>query len=112
YSPGDAAAGRSDQGDPAAPAAEARLSESAQMFANRLKKNLKTLGKWARQQSISCYRLYDADMPEFAVAIDLYDGWAHVQEYAAPASVSEDKAQARLQDVLVALRSEERRVGK
>ncbi|WP_185268501.1 bifunctional 23S rRNA (guanine(2069)-N(7))-methyltransferase RlmK/23S rRNA (guanine(2445)-N(2))-methyltransferase RlmL [Halopseudomonas xiamenensis] len=81
----------------------ARLSESAQMFANRLKKNLKTLGKWARQQNISCYRLYDADMPEFAVAVDLYDGWAHVQEYAAPASISEDKAQARLQDVLVAL---------
>src|SRR5690606_34305272 len=53
--------------------------------------------------NISCYRLYDADMPEFAVAVDLYDGWAHVQEYAAPASVSEDKAQARLQDVLVAL---------
>ena len=103
YITGDAAAGRSEQGDPAAPAAEARLSESAQMFANRLKKNLKTLGKWARQQNISCYRLYDADMPEFAVAIDLYDGWAHVQEYAAPASVSEDKAQARLQDVLVAL---------
>lgn len=87
----------------AAPAGEARLSESAQMFANRLKKNLKTLGKWARQQGISCYRLYDADMPEFAVAVDLYDGWAHVQEYAAPASVSEEKAQARLQDVLVAL---------
>ena len=87
----------------AAPVAAARLSESAQMFANRLKKNLKTLGKWARQQNISCYRVYDADMPEFAVAIDLYDGWAHVQEYAAPASISEDKAQARLQDVLVAL---------
>ena len=82
---------------------DARLSESAQMFANRLKKNLKTLGKWARQQNISCYRVYDADMPEFAVAVDLYDGWAHVQEYAAPASISEDKAQARLQDVLVAL---------
>ena len=81
----------------------ARLSESAQMFANRLKKNLKTLGKWARQQNISCYRLYDADMPEFAVAIDLYGDWAHVQEYAAPASISEDKAQARLQDVLAAL---------
>lgn len=85
------------------PASQARLSESAQMFANRLRKNLKTLGKWARQQGIDCYRLYDADMPEFAVAVDWYDGWVHVQEYAAPASISEDKAQARLQDVLVAL---------
>ncbi|CEA06396.1 23S rRNA m(2) methyltransferase [Pseudomonas saudimassiliensis] len=95
----------SEQGRaPSAPVeSAARLSESAQMFANRLKKNLKTLGKWARQQDISCYRLYDADMPEFAVAIDLYGDWAHVQEYAAPSSISEEKAQARLQDVLVAL---------
>ncbi|UAW97070.1 bifunctional 23S rRNA (guanine(2069)-N(7))-methyltransferase RlmK/23S rRNA (guanine(2445)-N(2))-methyltransferase RlmL [Halopseudomonas nanhaiensis] len=83
--------------------APARLSESAQMFANRLRKNLKLLGKWARQNEISCYRLYDADMPEFSVAIDLYDDWAHVQEYAAPATISEDKAQSRLQDVLAAL---------
>lgn len=87
----------------AEPAGAARLSESAQMFANRLKKNLKNLGKWARQQEISCYRVYDADMPEFAVAIDLYDDWAHVQEYQAPESISEDKARSRLQDVLVAL---------
>ena len=103
YITGAAPAERGDGEAAPAVQAEARLSESAQMFANRLKKNLKTLGKWARQQNISCYRLYDADMPEFAVAVDLYDGWAHVQEYAAPASVSEDKAQARLQDVLVAL---------
>ncbi|PKM05462.1 MAG: bifunctional 23S rRNA (guanine(2069)-N(7))-methyltransferase RlmK/23S rRNA (guanine(2445)-N(2))-methyltransferase RlmL [Gammaproteobacteria bacterium HGW-Gammaproteobacteria-6] len=83
----------------------ARLSESAQMFANRLKKNLKTLGKWARQNDISCYRVYDADMPEFAVAIDLYADWVHVQEYQAPESIPEDKARARLQDVLAALPS-------
>ncbi|WP_373186534.1 bifunctional 23S rRNA (guanine(2069)-N(7))-methyltransferase RlmK/23S rRNA (guanine(2445)-N(2))-methyltransferase RlmL [Halopseudomonas sp.] len=94
-------------GSAPAPVAEstgtARLSESAQMFANRLKKNLKNLGKWARQQNITCYRVYDADMPEFAVAIDLYDGWAHVQEYQAPETISEEKARSRLQDVLVAL---------
>ncbi len=88
---------------PAIEAAPARLSESAQMFANRLTKNLKALGKWARQNDIGCYRLYDADMPEYAVAIDIYEDWVHVQEYVAPASVDEEKAQARLQDVLAAL---------
>jgi 23S rRNA (guanine2445-N2)-methyltransferase / 23S rRNA (guanine2069-N7)-methyltransferase len=88
---------------PAEPAITARLSESAQMFANRLKKNLKNLGKWARQNDVTCYRVYDADMPEFAVAIDLYDGWVHVQEYQAPETISEDKARSRLQDVLIAL---------
>ena len=86
-----------------APVETARLSESAQMFANRLKKNLKTLGKWARQQGIECYRVYDADMPEFAVAVDLYGDRVHVQEYAPPSSVSEEKAEARLQDVMAAL---------
>src|SRR6185369_7237795 len=47
-----------------------KLSEGAEMFANRLRKNLKSLGKWAEREKISCWRLYDADMPEYAVAVD------------------------------------------
>ena len=81
----------------------ARLSEGAQMFANRLQKNLKQLGKWARREQIDCYRLYDADMPEYAVAIDLYQDWVHVQEYAAPRTIDPEKAQGRLLDVLAAI---------
>ncbi|MCS4281952.1 23S rRNA (guanine2445-N2)-methyltransferase / 23S rRNA (guanine2069-N7)-methyltransferase [Pseudomonas sp. BIGb0278] len=81
----------------------ARLSEGAQMFANRLQKNLKQLGKWARREHIDCYRLYDADMPEYAVAIDLYQDWVHVQEYAAPRTIDPEKAQGRLLDVLAAI---------
>ena len=38
------------------------------MVANRLRKNFKRLGKWARKNSVSCYRVDDADMPEYAVA--------------------------------------------
>lgn len=71
-----------------------------EMFANRLKKNLKQLGKWARKENIDCYRLYDADMPEYAVAIDLYRDWVHVQEYAAPKSIDEAKAHQRLLEAL------------
>ena len=82
---------------------QARLSEGGQMFANRLQKNLKQLGKWARREGVECYRLYDADMPEYAVAVDLYRDWVHVQEYAAPRSVDPDKAQARLLDALAAI---------
>ncbi|MFG3451650.1 bifunctional 23S rRNA (guanine(2069)-N(7))-methyltransferase RlmK/23S rRNA (guanine(2445)-N(2))-methyltransferase RlmL [Stutzerimonas stutzeri] len=86
------------------PAAErARLSEGGQMFANRLQKNLKLLGKWARKDGIQCYRLYDADMPEYALAIDLYGDWVHVQEYAPPRSIDPEKAQARLYDALGAI---------
>ena len=50
----------------------ARARPGAQMFANRLRKNLKTLGAWARKEDIGCYRVYDADMPEYAFSIDLY----------------------------------------
>nr|WP_298169437.1 bifunctional 23S rRNA (guanine(2069)-N(7))-methyltransferase RlmK/23S rRNA (guanine(2445)-N(2))-methyltransferase RlmL [uncultured Pseudomonas sp.] len=87
-----------------APAIEqARLSEGGQMFANRLQKNLKQLGKWARKEGVECYRLYDADMPEYSLAVDLYGDWVHVQEYAAPKSIDPEKAQARLFDALAAI---------
>ncbi|MBM3106914.1 bifunctional 23S rRNA (guanine(2069)-N(7))-methyltransferase RlmK/23S rRNA (guanine(2445)-N(2))-methyltransferase RlmL [Pseudomonas sp. V1] len=98
------AQGNEDLRSPAAVASEpARLSEGGQMFANRLQKNLKQLGKWAKREQISCYRLYDADMPEYALAIDLYQDWVHVQEYAAPRSIDPEKAQARLFDALAAI---------
>lgn len=81
----------------------ALLSEGAQMFANRLEKNRKQLAKWAAKEDISCYRLYDADMPEYALAIDLYNDWVHVQEYAPPRSIDPEKAQIRLLDALSAI---------
>ena len=83
-------------------ASQGALSEQGQMFANRLKKNLKQLSRWVRKESISCYRAYDADMPEFAVAVDIYPGHAVVQEYAPPAKVDPVKAFQRLQEVLQA----------
>ncbi|MGH8434428.1 MAG: bifunctional 23S rRNA (guanine(2069)-N(7))-methyltransferase RlmK/23S rRNA (guanine(2445)-N(2))-methyltransferase RlmL [Pseudomonas sp.] len=82
---------------------QARLSEGGQMFANRLQKNLKLLSKWARREGVDCYRVYDADMPEYALAIDLYHDWVHVQEYAPPRSIDPEKAQARLFDALAAI---------
>ncbi|RLA24818.1 MAG: 23S rRNA (guanine(2445)-N(2))/(guanine(2069)-N(7))-methyltransferase, partial [Gammaproteobacteria bacterium] len=62
-------------------------TDGARMFANRLKKNLRPLGRWAKQQDISCYRLYDADIPEYAVAIDIYEDWVHLQENAPQRSI-------------------------
>ncbi len=70
------------------------------MFANRLQKNLKHLRRWANRENISCYRVYDADLPEYAVAVDLYDGWAHVQEYAPPDTVDPVHARRRLKEVM------------
>ncbi|TNF55430.1 MAG: bifunctional 23S rRNA (guanine(2069)-N(7))-methyltransferase RlmK/23S rRNA (guanine(2445)-N(2))-methyltransferase RlmL [Burkholderiales bacterium] len=88
--------------------AELAQSEGAQMFANRLRKNLKHLGRWARKNGIGCYRLYDADIPEYAFAIDYYSGdndqqWLVVQEYAPPASIDENQARTRTREVMVTL---------
>ncbi|MDI9246908.1 bifunctional 23S rRNA (guanine(2069)-N(7))-methyltransferase RlmK/23S rRNA (guanine(2445)-N(2))-methyltransferase RlmL [Marinobacter sp. CHS3-4] len=77
--------------------------ERAAMLRNRLKKNLKTIGQWARKQDIGCYRIYDADMPEFALAIDFYEGRVHVQEYVAPKSVDERAARERLAEALAVI---------
>ncbi len=70
------------------------------MFANRLRKNRRQLGKWARRAAVSCYRLYDADMPEYALALDLYQDWAHVQEYAPPGTVDPARAASRICEAL------------
>lgn len=72
-------------------------------FANRLKKNLKPLRKWAKREDINCYRIYDADLPEYSVAIDMYNDCLHVQEYVAPKSINPEKAERRLLDILAVL---------
>ena len=95
------AAGGTTEPPQAAPAVE--LSAGAEMVANRLRKNLRNLGRWARQNGVYCYRLYDADLPEYAVAIDLYEQWVHVQEYEAPKTIDPELAATRLQEVLAVL---------
>ena len=75
------------------------ISEQAITFKNRLQKNLKHLKKWARKNDISCYRIYDADIPEFAFAIDVYDDRFHVQEYQAPGQIELSKVKKRQQEM-------------
>ena len=96
---------------PVIDAEAARARPGAQMFANRLKKNLDRYAAWARREQVSCYRVYDADMPEYAFAIDLYQSdpagsagrWLYVQEYAPPATVDKDRARARREEAVSAL---------
>lgn len=79
---------------------------SADQFAARLRKCAKERRKWAKRERISCYRVYDADLPDFAVAVDLYLGagqsegrrFAVVAEYAAPKKVDPDAARRRFED--------------
>jgi 23S rRNA (guanine2445-N2)-methyltransferase / 23S rRNA (guanine2069-N7)-methyltransferase len=73
------------------------------MFANRLRKNQRHLRRWAAREGVTCYRVYDADIPEYSLAVDLYERWAHVQEYEPPATVDPRRATERLQEALAAV---------
>jgi len=92
------------------PADEVRADWSsrpgAQMFANRLRKNLERLEPWAEREGIECFRLYDADMPEYSFAIDVYGREArhvYVQEYAPPKTVNQESARERRREALAVL---------
>ena len=76
------------------------FSEVAVDFANRLQKNIKKIEKWAKQQGLDAYRLYDADLPEYNLAVDRYGDHIVVQEYAAPKNIDENKARQRLLDAV------------
>ncbi len=103
--------------DPVAPPQRERaetpqaLSEGAQMVANRLRKNLRKLKSWREREAVTCYRAYDADLPEYAAAVDVYTTdeaqprtFLHVQEYAAPAEIPEAVQRRRLNELLAAVR--------
>ena len=80
----------------------ARQGEIAEDYANRLRKNVKKLDKWAKQEGIDCYRIYDADLPEYNIAVDRYADRVVIQEYAPPKTVDAQKARQRLFDVISA----------
>lgn len=82
---------------------ETASGKDAEMFANRLLKNIKHLSKWLRKDNISCYRVYDADIPQYAIAVDIYENWVHVQEYEPPRTVDAVQAFVRLNDALDAI---------
>jgi 23S rRNA (guanine2445-N2)-methyltransferase / 23S rRNA (guanine2069-N7)-methyltransferase len=86
-------------GDPA-PREAKPLSEAAQGLRNRLQKNLKHLATRLKREGITCYRAYDADLPDYAAAIDVYEGHVHVQEYAPPKTIDPERARRRLGEIV------------
>lgn len=74
--------------------------EGSMAFANRLKKNKQGLKNWLKQNQVHAYRVYDADIPEYNVAVDIYDDSAVIFEYAAPKEIDEKTSEKRLQDVI------------
>jgi 23S rRNA (guanine2445-N2)-methyltransferase / 23S rRNA (guanine2069-N7)-methyltransferase len=81
------------------PAPVQPLSEEAKMLFNRMKKNQKRLKSWLKKSATTCYRLYDADIPEYAAAIDIYEQRIYVQEYAAPSSIETHVAKKRFETI-------------
>lgn len=80
-------------------------TEPGQDLANRLLKNCAVLLPWAKREQITCLRIYDGDIPEYNLAVDLYEEWIHVQEYAPPATIAPEKAQERFSLALQAIRT-------
>ena len=83
------------------------LIPESEQFARRLRKVAKLRRRWAQREGVTCYRVYDADLPDYSAAIDLYEGsattpgrWLVIAEYAAPREVDPALAEARLLDIL------------
>ncbi len=81
-------------------ARDEKYQQQRATICNRLKKNFKHLSRWARKNHIQAYRLYDADIPEYSAAVDIYHDWIHVQEYQAPSRIEINRARMRF-DLLV-----------
>jgi 23S rRNA (guanine2445-N2)-methyltransferase / 23S rRNA (guanine2069-N7)-methyltransferase len=84
----------------------ARSRPGSVMFANRLRKNVAKLASWTKREEIACYRVYDADMPEYSFAIDVYgndERWVCVQEYAAPANIEQELVRSRRDEALAVI---------
>jgi len=91
-------------------AAPSAPDESARAFENRLRKKAKHVGSWARRSGVSCYRVYDADLPDYNVAVDVYTSagdtprrYAHVAEYAPPRDVDPGRAAQRMEWARIAV---------
>ncbi|WP_435978841.1 bifunctional 23S rRNA (guanine(2069)-N(7))-methyltransferase RlmK/23S rRNA (guanine(2445)-N(2))-methyltransferase RlmL [Psychrobacter sp. DM4] len=78
--------------------------DEGQDFINRLQKNLSKLKKLAKKDNVSNVRVYDADLPDFKVAIDIYGDCAHVQEYAPPKTIPPETAKKRFNLALMGIR--------
>ena len=85
------------------------LVPESEQFARRLIKVARQRRKWAKRAGITCYRVYDADLPDYAAAIDLYEGetaghergrWLVIAEYAAPKTIDPKLARNRMLDIL------------
>ena len=77
-----------------------RTQVQVDMFGNRLRKNARHRRKWARRSEISCYRLYDRDIPEVPLVVDWYAGRLNIAEFARPHERDEAQHHAWLEGMM------------
>lgn len=81
-----------------------RFDQSTMAFVNRVIKRKKHLMKWAKRSNVSCLRIYDADLPDYNVAVDLYENSSiMVQEYAPPKEIDPETAENRVKNIMKVL---------
>src|SRR5690606_30796149 len=92
-------------------AAPRELSEGARMVVNRIQRNLRKLRNWRSGEGITCFRAYDADIPEYAAAIGGYteEGGPqrtllHVRQHAPPHASPDADVRRRRGELLAAAR--------
>ncbi|MBO9631803.1 MAG: class I SAM-dependent methyltransferase [Chitinophagaceae bacterium] len=76
-------------------------TEKFDMFRNRLVKVFKHIHKQARRQHITCYRVYDHDLPEFPFCIEIYEDHIYLAEYKRRHTLSEEEHEQWLEDCIV-----------
>nr|MBP8176787.1 bifunctional 23S rRNA (guanine(2069)-N(7))-methyltransferase RlmK/23S rRNA (guanine(2445)-N(2))-methyltransferase RlmL [Xanthomonadales bacterium] len=86
--------------DERAPHEAKPLSAPAEGLRNRILKNQRHLKARLAREAITCYRVYDADIPEYAAAIDVYEGSLHIQEYAPPPEIPPEVARRRFGEIV------------
>ena len=103
---------KSDQPDAGDEVSDGTKVKTSEALMNRLRKNAKHLQRWARKNDVSCYRMYDADLPEFSFALDVYQSaiaseteWFHLQEYQAPKTIEDSVAAERIEVAVNSIQS-------
>ena len=61
-----------------------KARQQAEIFRNRLVNRARHLRRWPARRGITCYRLYDRDVPEVPLAVDRYEDCLHIAEYDRP----------------------------
>jgi 23S rRNA (cytosine1962-C5)-methyltransferase len=79
------------------------VSENSPIL-NRIKKNLKALKSYVSQNNLTCYRVFDWDMPEYPLCIDFYEGKIHLAEYKTRHQLDDEQYQLWLDECIAAVK--------